>query len=75
MQTDLTKTVKHMSLYIRHTPTRDIILNPVKNNIVEAHRQMAAVLQNDYGDTYIEKFQIKTPDELAELLHGIECSS
>jgi hypothetical protein len=36
---------------------------------------MAAVLQNDYGDTYIEKFQIKTPDELAELLHGIECSS
>ena len=62
-----------MSLYITGASTREIILNPVKNNIVEAHRQMAAVLQKYYGDIYMERLKLKTPDELAELLQRLEC--
>ena len=73
LENDLTRLVKHMSLYITGASTREIILNPVKNNIVEAHRQMAAVLQKYYGDIYMERLKLKTPDELAELLQRLEC--
>jgi len=48
--------------------SRDMILNAIKSNVVEAHSQFAGFVIGQYGDNTPSKIDLKLPSELAKLL-------
>lgn len=45
-----------------------MILNAIKNNLVEAHSQFAGLVESEYGEQALSEFDLKLPSELAALL-------
>mmetsp|Transcript_9495 Transcript_9495/g.43135 ORF Transcript_9495/g.43135 Transcript_9495/m.43135 type:complete len:126 (+) Transcript_9495:2037-2414(+) len=64
----LPQLIRQMTLYIDSTVSRDMILNAIKSNVVEAHSQFAGFVMNQYGDNTPSKIDLKLPSELAKLL-------
>lgn len=65
---DLPACVKKMALYLTGTATREIIFNPIKSNIAEAHSQIAALLEAEYQPEVVDAIELKSPVDLANLL-------
>eukprot|EP00227_Mantoniella_beaufortii_P002645 CAMPEP_0197613336 /NCGR_PEP_ID=MMETSP1326-20131121/58966_1 /TAXON_ID=1155430 /ORGANISM="Genus nov. species nov., Strain RCC2288" /LENGTH=793 /DNA_ID=CAMNT_0043182195 /DNA_START=165 /DNA_END=2546 /DNA_ORIENTATION=- len=68
---DLPACVAKMSLYLTGTTTREIIFNPIKSNIAEAHSQIAALLEAEYQPKAVHDIILKSPFELAKLMDAI----
>ena len=64
----LPQLIRQMTLYIDSTVSRDMILNAIKSNVVEAHSQFAGFVIGQYGDNTPSKIDLKLPSELAKLL-------
>lgn len=63
--------VKKMTLYLTGAVTREIIFNPIKSNIVEAHSQIAQLLEAEYQPEVVDAVKLKSPVELARILDEI----
>lgn len=68
---ELPACVKKLTLYLTSAATREIIFNPIKSNIAEAHSQIAALLEAEYQTEAIEAIELKSPVELANLLDAM----
>jgi len=64
----LPKLINRMKMFIASTVSRDMILNAIKNNLVEAHSQFAGLVESEYGEQALSEFDLKLPSELAALL-------
>ena len=60
-----------MSLYITGAATREIIFNPIKSNIAEAHSQIASLLEAEYEPENVHAIKLKSPAELEQLMSGV----
>jgi len=71
LMSDLPKCVQKMALYLTGTATREIIFNPIRSNVVEAHSQIAALLAAEYPPEVAGTIALKSPVELANLLDAM----
>ena len=60
--------IRQMTMYIDSTVSRDMILNAIKSNVVEAHSQFSDFVMTQYGDNTPSKIDLKLPSELAKFL-------
>ena len=71
LSSDLPTCVSKMSLYITSAATREIIFNPIRSNIAEAHSQIASLLEAEYESQDIQSIKLKSPTELAQLMSAV----
>ena len=71
LSSDLPICVRKMSLYITSAATREIIFNPIRSNIAEAHSQIASLLEAEYESQDIQSIKLKSPTELAQLMSAV----
>ena len=71
LASDLPACVKKMALYLTGSSTREIIFNPIKSNIAEAHSQIAQLLEAEYPPEVVDRIKLKSPVALANLLDQI----
>ena len=71
LSSDLPTCVMKMSLYITSAATREIIFNPIRSNIAEAHSQIASLLEAEYESQDIQSIKLKSPTELAQLMSAV----
>lgn len=58
-------------LYLRNPATHAILFRPIKSNIVEAHGQIAQLLESDYTKEEIASIKLPSPQELSSLLDSM----
>lgn len=71
LKTSLPEAMKRMQLYLNNPATHTILFRPIKSNIVEAHGQIAALLQSDYSKEEAAAIALPSPPELSALLDAI----
>ena len=71
LSSGLLEAVKKMKLYLRNPATHAILFRPIKSNIVEAHGQIAALLESDYSKDEIGLINLPSPQELSGLLDAL----
>jgi len=67
----LPKSIAKMQLYLANSNTQAILFKPVKSNIVEAHGQVAQLLQTEYSPEEAAAVALMQPAELSTLLDGM----
>jgi hypothetical protein len=68
---DLPASVAKMSLCLSGTATREIIFNPIKSNIAEAHSQISALIEAEYNFEDGKLIGLKSPVELAQIMDAM----
>ena len=69
--TALPECIRRMQLYLNNRATHAILFRPIKSNIVEAHGQIAALLESDYSKEEVASINLPSPQELSSLLDTI----
>ena len=67
----LPQAIKKMQLYLNNPATHAILFRPIKSNIVEAHGQIAALLDSDYTKEEAASINLPSPQELGAILDAI----
>lgn len=67
----LPQAVSRMRLYLPNPGTHAILFKPVKSNLIEAHNQVAALLQAEYGPDEAATVQLKSVSDLTTLLEAM----
>jgi hypothetical protein len=60
-----------MKLYLNNPATHAILFKPIKSNIVEAHGQIAALLETEYTPEEAAQIGLARPEELKGLLDAL----
>ena len=71
LDTDLPACVEKMSLYLTGAATREIIFNPIRSNIAEAHSQIASLLEREYQPNDMKKVPLCSPAVLSEMMSKV----
>ena len=64
----LPKASAKLTLYVAKPGFKDVLFGPIKSNIVEAHAQLAALLEREYPDEDRSLVRLKDVAELRQLL-------
>ena len=65
---DLTAKNELMSLYLTGSATREIIFNPIRSNIAEAHSQIATLLEREYQPEDLKRVPLCSPAVLSDMM-------
>ena len=68
----LPQAVARMRLYLPNPGTHAILFKPVKSNLLEAHSQVAALLQAEDPLEEVAEVPLKAATDLSALLEGME---
>ena len=71
LDTDLPACVEKMSMYLTGAATREIIFNPIRSNIAEAHSQIASLLEREYQPDDLKKVPLRRPAVLAKMMSKV----
>lgn len=71
LKTSLPEAISSMQLYLNNPATHAILFRPIKSNIVEAHGQVAALLESDYSKEEAAAINLPSPQELSAILDAI----
>lgn len=71
LDSSLPESIRRMQLYLTNPATHAILFRPIKSNVVEAHGQIAALLESDYTKEEAASIGLPTPDELGRILDAI----
>lgn len=63
--------VAKMKLYLNNPATHAILFKPIKSNIVEAHGQIASLLETEYTPAEAAAVHLAGPDELKAILDAL----
>ncbi len=68
LDTHLPTCVEKMSLYLTGSATREIIFNPIRSNIAEAHSQIATLLEREYQPEDLKRVPLCSPAVLSDMM-------
>lgn len=68
----LPQAVARMRLYLPNPSTHAILFKPVKSNLLEAHSQVASLLQAEYPPEEVAGVPLKASAELTALLEAMD---
>ena len=68
----LPKASAKLTLYVPKPGFKEVLFGPIKSNIVEAHAQLAALLEREYPDEDRSVVQLKDIAELRQLLDSLK---
>ena len=71
----LPPTLEKMQLYIRTEKSLQLLLQPIKANIVEAYGQMIAIIESEYDTSERETLGLLSLDDLKSTLEHIFSST
>lgn len=67
----LPQAVAKMKLYLTNPSTHAILFKPIKSNVAEAHGQIAALLESEYGPEEVAAIGLTPAADLAALLDSL----
>ena len=71
LKTTLPASVTRLKQYVRNPATHAVLLRPIKSNIVEAHSQIAQLLEAEYRPEEAAAVNLPSSTELADILDGL----
>ena len=71
LNTDLPACIQKLSLYLTGAATREIIFNPIRSNIAEAHSQIATLLEREYQPEDLKKVPLCSPAVLSDMMSKV----
>ena len=71
LDTHLPTCIEKMSLYLTGSATREIIFNPIRSNIAEAHSQIATLLEREYQPEDLKRVPLRSPAVLSDMMSKV----